>query len=281
MSELVKRIIIAIIGIPLIFFVVLSNGIYFFLFIIIISSIALYEFYNIAKNKQQKPSAVIGIVFNLILLFLFYDSLELKLFDNLTQNIAALLIISIVLTLLQQLFSKQTNIYENFGTTFGGILYITIPMYILLFFKYGLNISYINNSYFILCILCTIWVCDISAFFIGKKIGKRKLLERVSPKKTIAGAVSGFIASVIFFLIAVRCVIPELSFLHSLFLGIIIGTVGQLGDLIESKFKRDAKVKDSSNIIPGHGGILDRFDSLIYTIPIVFIYLCLFNFIVF
>lgn len=94
MSELVKRIIIAIIGIPLIFFVVLSNGIYFFLFIIIISSIALYEFYNIAKNKQQKPSAVIGIVFNLILLFLFYDSLELKLFDNLTQNIAALLIIS-------------------------------------------------------------------------------------------------------------------------------------------------------------------------------------------
>ena len=127
MSELVKRIIIAIIGIPLIFFVVLSNGIYFFLFIIIISSIALYEFYNIAKNKQQKPSAVIGIVFNLILLFLFYDSLELKLFDNLTQNIAALLIISIVLTLLQQLFSKQTNIYENFGTTFGGILYITIP----------------------------------------------------------------------------------------------------------------------------------------------------------
>jgi len=104
-------------------------------------------------------------------------------------------------------------------------------------------------------------------------MGKHKLFPRVSPQKSWEGAVFGFVFSILTMLLAKVIILDFLSWTSVVILGIIIGIIGQIGDLVESLFKRDAGVKDSSNLIPGHGGIFDRFDSLLYSAPVILLYL--------
>ena len=104
-------------------------------------------------------------------------------------------------------------------------------------------------------------------------MGRHKLFVRVSPNKTWEGAVWGFIAAVATMIIAQKLILPYLRLHQAIIIGMIIGVFGQIGDLVESLFKRDAGVKDSSSIIPGHGGVLDRFDSLIFVSPILYLYI--------
>jgi phosphatidate cytidylyltransferase len=124
-----------------------------------------------------------------------------------------------------------------------------------------------------LFILFSVWISDSAAYFIGKSFGKHKLAPRVSPKKTWEGAVAGFVGGAGGFLLLSLFFLSSLPIMDSIVIGVIIGTVGQIGDLAESQLKRDAGVKDSSALIPGHGGILDRFDSLLFIMPVVALYL--------
>ena len=125
-----------------------------------------------------------------------------------------------------------------------------------------------------LALFLSVWICDTGAFFFGKKFGKKKILPDVSPKKTWVGTIAGFICSVIFLLILNQFgYFPELfTLIDVLALGIIAGLFGQFGDWAESLLKREAGVKDTSNILAGHGGILDRFDSLTFAAPLTLIY---------
>ena len=125
-----------------------------------------------------------------------------------------------------------------------------------------------------LALFLSVWICDTGAFFFGKKFGKKKILPDVSPKKTWVGTIAGFICSVIFLLILNQFgYFPELfTLIDVLALGIIAGLFGQFGDWAESLLKREAGVKDTSNILAGHGGILDRFDSLTFAAPLALIY---------
>jgi phosphatidate cytidylyltransferase len=125
-----------------------------------------------------------------------------------------------------------------------------------------------------LALFLSVWICDTGAFFFGKKFGKKKILPDVSPKKTWVGTIAGFICSVIFLLILNQFgYFPELfTLIDILVLGIIAGLFGQFGDWAESLLKREAGVKDTSNILAGHGGILDRFDSLTFAAPLTLIY---------
>jgi phosphatidate cytidylyltransferase len=126
----------------------------------------------------------------------------------------------------------------------------------------------------IVCIFLLIWSNDVFAYLIGKNFGKHKLIERVSPNKTIEGFIGGFVFTYIAgFFISVYC--DSLLSYQWLGIAIIVSVFGVLGDLIESMFKRQAGVKDSSNFIPGHGGFLDRLDSIIFATPFIFIYLYL------
>jgi phosphatidate cytidylyltransferase len=123
-----------------------------------------------------------------------------------------------------------------------------------------------------------IWICDTAAFHFGVALGKHKLFPRVSPNKSWEGSIFGFIFAIATAVAAKYIVLDYLSLPQSVVIGCIVGIFGQLGDLIESLLKRDAGVKDSSHIIPGHGGAFDRFDSLLLTAPLVYLYI---DFIVF
>ena len=127
----------------------------------------------------------------------------------------------------------------------------------------------------IISIFVSIWICDSAAYFIGSAYGLHKLMPRVSPKKSWEGAIAGFVFAVIGMIAARELVLEFLELRDAIAIGLIVGAFGQIGDLVESLLKRDNHVKDSSSIIPGHGGILDRFDSLLFTAPIVYLYFLL------
>jgi len=120
-------------------------------------------------------------------------------------------------------------------------------------------------------ILITIWICDTFAYTFGKRLGKHKLYEKVSPNKTIEGSIAGLLGAILTVIIVKIFNILPFSWSSVLLIGATIGIFGQIGDLVESWFKRDAGVKDSSALLPGHGGMLDRFDSLFFLSPIILI----------
>ncbi|MEW6701110.1 MAG: phosphatidate cytidylyltransferase, partial [Bacteroidota bacterium] len=167
----------------------------------------------------------------------------------------------------------------NLGSTLLGIFYMGLFSAAIVdlreFYRDSI-FTYNQGGYLIISILASIWICDSAAYFIGTAYGRHKLMPRVSPNKSWEGAIAGFVFAIIG-MIAAREVLLEFMELHNaIVIGFIVGTFGQIGDLIESLLKRDAHVKDSSSLIPGHGGIFDRFDSLLFTAPVVYLYLFLF-----
>jgi len=300
LSELNKRIIVAAFGIPIAFILIYIGNIPFFIAIVVLSSVALLEFYSLAENKGIKPKKLIGLVFALIIQVVFL--LQFKNFSSINPFMFAIVIFlsfTIFLFFTELIRPSKTPI-ESISVTVTGIAYIVfffITLYILrefdLFLKLfhnhikviGPSINYdlllqfesLSNKkwgFFIFVMFSSIWLCDSAAFFVGKSIGKKKLYERVSPKKTVEGAIGGLIFAIISFVGIGMLLVPELSVLHLASCGLIVGTIGQAGDLAESLLKRDANVKNSSDLIPGHGGILDRFDSILFVAPSIFIYFC-------
>ena len=158
-----------------------------------------------------------------------------------------------------------------------GLIYIPILS------SYIVSLRSISNSdssdiglMWIFLLLTITWCGDTGAYFAGRFLGKRKLFPRVSPKKTIEGALGGYVMALIGASVVKYLVLPEVSWAHLILCTICINTTGILGDLIESMLKREAGVKDSGNIMPGHGGILDRVDSLLFTAPTAWLYATLF-----
>ncbi len=125
-----------------------------------------------------------------------------------------------------------------------------------------------------LALFVTVWLCDTMAYVMGKRFGHTKIIPEVSPKKTVLGTVAGLVTAIVvmqFFGLADW--LPGLRFMDLLVLGIIVGDFGQLGDFVESRLKRDFGVKDSGALLPGHGGVLDRFDSLLFVMPLSYLYI--------
>jgi len=156
------------------------------------------------------------------------------------------------------------------------LLYVLIPFSLITLIPSIIDNTY--NPYIIFGILIIIWSNDTFAYLIGKNFGKHKLFEKISPKKTIEGFLGGMLFGVVSALV-IAYTTSSLSMLHWLALSIIISIFGSIGDLVASKFKREANIKDSSNLIPGHGGFLDRLDSLIFISSFVYLYLQLINYV--
>ncbi len=283
MNELVKRISVAIIGIPFALVVIWAGGLYFTFSIIIISTLALWEYYKISETKSISPNKIMGITSGIILqLIIFIGDWRIN------QYLVVVFLIFLLLTLVFELFSRKLNPITNIAVTITGPLYVSLMLGCLIaireFYRlFNFNDNYItflstsNNeqtfAYFVFALFVTVWICDSAAYFLGKAFGIHKLYPSVSPKKSWEGAIAGFVASIITFTILIYLLIPEFPMIHSIIIGLLIGIFGQIGDLAESLLKRDAGIKDSSTILPGHGGFLDRFDSIIFVAPILFIYI--------
>ncbi len=304
MSNLAARIAVAIVAIPLIVFVSLSGGFYFFGLIALISLLGLYEFYSLAKEKGISPQIVLGLIFGLFVVSVFivrrvYDLVQhspdgIQLPTE-SEMILSLLLLFVPLLMVVELFRNKGSAIINTGTTVVGVLYVSLFLGSIV----GLRELFASQNFptaavlgnqgsgtaaaimqvdiwggaTIVTVFVSIWMCDSLAYFAGRFFGRHKLFERVSPNKTWEGASAGYVGAVAAFVISQYYFLPYLTIGSAFMCGSIVGVFGQLGDLAESLLKRDAGVKDSSSLIPGHGGVLDRFDSLIFVSPIIFLYL--------
>jgi phosphatidate cytidylyltransferase len=249
--------------IPLILAICLFGKYFFLGFALVIGILAYYEFISMAKKKEVAGSFIIGIPAVLLLILNAYFNVA---------DFSLLVFLIVFVSLLHELFRNEKSAILNLGASFLGIFYIGLFVSALVMLR-EYFIDYQHGAMVIISMLATIWICDSAAYFFGLSFGKHRLFLRVSPKKSWEGAIAGFVFSILTMLAAKLLVVDFLTWQNVIIIGFILGTVGQIGDLIESLLKRDAGVKDSSNLIPGHGGIFDRFDSLIYSVPIVFLYI--------
>jgi phosphatidate cytidylyltransferase len=267
MSNLALRVIVALIGIPLLVALCLVGKIPFLAFVLFVGLISFYELTGMLKNKNTFLNKVTGFPAVLLIILNEYKHF----FDYQIFFIALTLIL-----LSTELFRNRSSAISNLGSTLLGILYIGFFSASILGIREFYSDSpftYYQGGYLILSMFVSIWLCDSGAYFIGSAYGLHKLMPRVSPKKSWEGAVAGFIFALAGMIALKSLAMDFLSMQNAFALGIIIGIFGQVGDLVESMIKRDANVKDSSALIPGHGGIFDRFDSLLFTAPIVYLYL--------
>ncbi|MCK8826280.1 phosphatidate cytidylyltransferase [Natroniella acetigena] len=261
-----KRIISAIIGIPLLIFIFNLGGLAFMILNLIVLILALNEYYQLVEEKGIITSKLIGYLIGITWVSTIYITNDL----NLVYPLVSLAVIAL---LLKQILIKtdQSAILTTAVTLFGAIYITGLFSHLILLYNLELGGERWGGLLVWLPILAT-WLTDIGAYFVGMNFGKHPLAPRISPNKTIEGAVGGLIGSIIVTIIFGRYFL-EFNYLTGFILGGLIGVVAQLGDLAVSIFKRDAQIKDSGELIPGHGGILDRIDSLLFSLPVVYYYL--------
>lgn len=261
---------VAAVTIPPVFAIIFWGKIPFLVLIDVIIILALWEFYGLAERKGYFPSKYVGMLAVLLI------SWELYFYDG--RFMGELLFLIVFIALIIELFKGKDNSLANVSVTVFGILYISLFSSFILIRELPAitDIDYRDGGWLVILIFSTIWICDTFAYLLGARFGKHTLFKRVSPKKTWEGAAAGFITGILASIGIRFLLVPAISVIDSLIIGCIIGFVGQLSDLLESLFKRDAGVKDSSNILPGHGGFLDRFDSPLFVGPCVYLYLRLF-----
>ncbi len=293
MSELTKRVLVAVVGIPFALFFIFLGGVYFLIPLALFSSIAIYELYNLISNGRLRWILFVNVLFNLVCFAFFYLIFYSNCLGFVASNFLVLTVLVYPLIILVlQVFSKEERPTLITLSMVGGSLWITFAFLQIAFVRnfpaiaeniYLLKFPdgyYLHSDKiwaFVVAILSSIWVCDSFAYFFGKWLGRHKLAPKVSPNKTIEGAVAGIFGAFVGFELA-KLIFPfEIPALHFIVYALIVATVGQLGDLAESKIKRGFEVKDSSNILPGHGGILDRFDSIMFVFPLILVFIILSN----
>ncbi|WP_054949874.1 phosphatidate cytidylyltransferase [Numidum massiliense] len=229
--------------------------------IVLLATIALREICEMVRISSLRVESLLATVYLWLLLF---SMVKPKLLPAVTPFAATVGFIFV--GLLWTVFSRNRATFHTIGYLLTGALYVGIG------FAFMAQTRFLTDGFVItLLILFSTWASDSGALFIGKAWGKRKLAPVVSPNKTIAGSLgaiaSAMVVGTVFWLI----VRGPYTLSYTLFLSAVISVFGQLGDLIESALKRTNDVKDSGRILPGHGGVLDRFDSLIYSF--IFLYL--------
>ena len=233
----------------------------------IVAGWAVSEFHKLT-NVQQNVTvssylAVTGAVLLFVVSFLHAS-------DTVRYPIYSLYGLYVVAVLVYELFRKKENPIHDWAYFVLGQMFVALPFSLLNFIAFIDDAAY--KPLILLAVFATIWVNDTGAYLVGITFGKHRLFERVSPKKSwegfFGGAVAALASGYVFSLF-----IPEISLIEWLVFSEIIVVFGTFGDLIESLLKRTVQVKDSGNAIPGHGGLLDRFDSMLLAAPVVFIYL--------
>lgn len=230
--------------------------------------VGILEFYRLVKSTELSPNIPAGLMLSSAVYGLAFS---LLVYNKSLQN--ALLLVPIVLVVfVAELYRKSSTPFQNIAITLLAVCYVGFP------FSFYLALGFMGASFsFILplSLLLLIWANDSGAYVFGITLGKHRLFERHSPKKSWEGFMGGILVSGLVAWMLSRYVYA-ISLTHWLVLAVLVGVAGTLGDLVESMFKRSLNIKDSGSFLPGHGGLLDRFDSLIFAAPLVYIYLTYF-----
>lgn len=240
------------------------------------------EIANLYTKRDQDNAAIKNIAQSLsIFLFVF-----LATFAESPDTMEGAIFIAPIffnIPLLIALFSKKHDYVKLVGATWLSMIFVAFPCGIMMMFYNEYFIGTDKGWLLLIFSILLIWINDIFAYLTGVSIGRHKLFERISPKKTIEGSIGGAVFTMLFAYLLNRFVLNVYFFdnyindMQVVFLALGIVVFGTLGDLTESMMKRHAGVKDSGNLIPGHGGILDRFDATFMAIPFIFIYLTIIN----
>jgi phosphatidate cytidylyltransferase len=251
---------------PIVLACVYFGGLAFLAMILVMGLIAVNEFYNLMMKKGFFPAYYVGNLITIFFIVFAYYALK----RNWEPAHSAILTLAAAVAMISGVFLKrEKDTIIDVAITIFGMIYVGW------FFSYLIFIRALTeHGGYLFFLIFTVWTMDSAAYLAGKMFGHTLLMPSISPKKTWEGAIAGFIvcllAAVIFSWTA------QLEIWHALTLGVLIGIFGQVSDLVESLIKREAGAKDSSDILPGHGGVLDRIDSFVLTAPLMYYYVILF-----
>jgi phosphatidate cytidylyltransferase len=232
---------------------------------VIITALAMHEFYKLTHKPGETDVNFMAGVTGGVLLFICSFLYAYNLVSFPVYPVYGLYVL---LVLIAELFRKKKNPVNNWAYFLLGQVYIALPFSLLNFILFISGFQPI----LLMAVFITLWVNDTGAYVTGMLFGKHKMFERISPKKTWEGFIGGAFFALLSGYVFSRF-IPDISLIQWLIFSELVVIFGTLGDLSESLIKRTEQVKDSGNVIPGHGGILDRFDSMLMAAPVIFIYL--------
>lgn len=260
-SGIFKRVVTAFFLIPAVIFVVAYTAPFWvFAATTAIVLLALAEYNNLSISKEKSRA-------NDLLLLVAGGGMPVVFFFLGAQAVMPAVMAAVFIFFLHGLWSRLEFADASYGAAFRtlGLLYVAIPLSYLIFLR-----DIPNGRWWILLIFVVVWANDTFAYIVGKTVGSHKLAPRISPGKTVEGAVGGLLAGCVAAFVYNRALSLGLGDAGIVILSFVIGITGIAGDLAESVLKRGAGVKDSGALIPGHGGLLDRIDSLIFPIPLLY-----------
>ncbi len=265
-GSLPRRLLAAAVFLPCFAIIAHRGGIYYLILVDMIIVVGLFEFYKMMEDKGLRPyNGVVVLSGGVLPWCLFFRQ---GIYSNvlLTLTFIAVMIVELIRR------DKGHAVY-HISVTIFGVLYISwLGSHLMLLRELPIiaGLDYAVGFTFVIIVFTMTWSYDTGAYIFGKMFGRRKLFPSISPGKTVEGALGGTFLSIVGILIARELMDTQLGIVDAVALAIAASVIGQLGDLVESMIKRDAKIKDSSTAIPGHGGILDRFDSLLFTAPLIY-----------
>lgn len=268
------------VGIPVAIGIVYVGGWLFAGAIIVLTALALRELYGLAESKHATPNMTVGLVWSVGLQLAVSKAVIAEpggggaLGASLV--VAVLMIVGTIVTLAAELFRNKPNALLNTALTVFGVSYITLALTCLIVLRQTTGLTYVGTwgdlgTSLVATLFVSIWAADSVAYFVGMSIGRHKLFPRVSPKKSWEGAIGGLVGSAGAFVGMAMWIMPHLDVMLAVLCGVVVGIVGPIGDLAESLLKRDAVVKDSGEMLPGHGGVFDRFDSMLFAAPVMIV----------
>lgn len=229
------------------------------------------EFYKISEKAGFSPQKKIGLILGFLLFVLFFFTAK----SIIPHSYILLSVLFLFFIFIGELFRKKSSVLKNSAITLLGLIYVALPFSLMNFIVFRQTLANSNFYPWILVgFFFIIWIYDSMAYVSGSLFGKHKIAPKISPAKSWEGLIGGTIFAVVMGIVN-AVLFQEISMFNWIVIALITVIFGTIGDFFESKLKREIGIKDSGNILPGHGGLLDRFDSLLFAIPPVFVWLSL------
>ncbi len=248
----------------------LLGQLFFAALFLVVTILGLMEFYGLAEKTGANPPKYLSVTAGVLL----FGTLALNAAGKVSSSLLLVNILLFFLLFLAELWRKKDKPFENIAWSLMGIFYIALPLGLAIYFFNPAIPSGLLHFGTLIGYLAILWLNDTGAYFVGSMLGKHRLFERISPKKSWEGSIGGAIFALLTSY-AASCIFIQHTTWQWLVMALLIIVFGTLGDLVESMFKRSLGIKDSGSILPGHGGILDRFDAVFVSVPFVFVFLTL------